>query len=261
MSKNTAPTPQPATPEPSDSGGYAFLVQEIEYGRDHGWPQETLRKLERMAAAWKQRKATPVAAAEPVPSSEPVAEPDDIERAKDILGSLCDRGYVRMSIPARPTDDDMVLSRVINLAMRALKAEEIVVKQQRAYTDGFEDALATLPAPQAAEPSPFAPDANERLAVRASIDAINNAVCVFGDVLNDIADWEDKALEEACLEAQSALAEILSPTPAAGPATPAVEPSDETILEVWKTAWGFGTGEDRIKRAKAVLALAAGGRG
>jgi hypothetical protein len=37
------------------------IIQEIEYGRDHGWPAETLKRLESMAAAWHQRAAIPAA--------------------------------------------------------------------------------------------------------------------------------------------------------------------------------------------------------
>jgi hypothetical protein len=54
LQREEAPPTPPAAIPPS-------IIQEIEYGRDHGWPAETLKRLESMAAAWHQRAAIPAA--------------------------------------------------------------------------------------------------------------------------------------------------------------------------------------------------------
>lgn len=44
---------------------------------------------------------------------------EDVKAARTILARLCEEGLVRMSIPVRPDDEDMVLSRVIDRAALA----------------------------------------------------------------------------------------------------------------------------------------------
>ena len=47
----------------------------------------------------------------------PAAEPDEqIKAARKILARLCEHGLVKMSIPVRQDDEDMILSAVINRA-------------------------------------------------------------------------------------------------------------------------------------------------
>ena len=114
-----APTPQPATPVAVSKGQTAEPVPSSEpvawrYKDSHNHWRYVGHRPD--AGYDSLLKPEPLYATLPAPQA---AEPSDIEDARAILARLCDEGYLRMSIPVRDKDDDMILKRVIDAAALA----------------------------------------------------------------------------------------------------------------------------------------------
>jgi hypothetical protein len=60
--KNDRPTTEAQHAATRGSGNPAAIIQEIEYGRAHNWPNESLKRLVGMASAWR-RRSEPMGAA------------------------------------------------------------------------------------------------------------------------------------------------------------------------------------------------------